>query len=125
MVMIRILLSKKDSDLQLRDFSFSMTMDELVISYKQGDELEGLCFLHLNGMETPRGAITKRTGDWLEGLSQKLQNIFPKIAIFKKMLKSYPLNILKVQSESAKTGTLGQIFIFTENCTPNYPYESF
>ena len=53
--MIRILQPKKDSDLQLRDFSFSMTMDELVISYKQGDGLKGLCFLHLNGMETPRG----------------------------------------------------------------------
>ena len=53
--MIRILKSKKDSDLQLCDFSFSMTMDELVISYKQGDGLEGLCFLHLNGMESLGG----------------------------------------------------------------------
>ena len=41
------------------------------------------------------------------------------------MLKSYPLNILKVQSKSSKISNLGQIFIFTENCTPNYPYESF
>ena len=41
------------------------------------------------------------------------------------MLKSYPLNILKVQSESSKISNLGQIFIFTENCTPNYPFESF
>ena len=48
--MIRILQSKKYSDLQPRDLSFSMTMDELVISYKQGDGLEGLCFLHLNGI---------------------------------------------------------------------------
>ena len=35
------------------------------------------------------------------------------------MLKSYTLNILKVQSESSKISNLGQIFIFTENCTPN------
>ena len=41
------------------------------------------------------------------------------------MLKSYPLNILKVQSDSSKISNLGQIFIFTENCTPNYPYESY
>ena len=33
------------------------------------------------------------------------------------MLKSYPLNIIKVQSESSKISSLGQIFIFTENCT--------
>ena len=43
----------------------------------------------------------------------------------RKMLKSYPLTILKVMSESSKISNLGQIFIFTENCTPNYPYESF
>ena len=43
----------------------------------------------------------------------------------RKMLKSYPLNILKVQSRSSKVSNLGQIFIFTENCTPNNPYESF
>ena len=36
-----------------------------------------------------------------------------------------PLNIFKVQSESWKISNLGQIFIFIENCTPNYPYESF
>ena len=41
------------------------------------------------------------------------------------MLKSYPLNILKVQSDSSKISNLGQIFIFTENYTPNYPYGSF
>ena len=63
-------------------------------------------------------------GGWLEGLSQKPQNIYPKIAILK-MLKSYPLNILKVQSESSKISNLGQIFTFNENCTPNYPYETF
>ena len=33
------------------------------------------------------------------------------------MLKSYPLNILKVRSESSKISNLEQIFIFTENCT--------
>ena len=62
---------------------------------------------------------------WLEGLNKKPQTIYPKIAIFKKLLKSYPLNILKVQSDSSKISNLGQIFIFTENCTPNYPYKSF
>ena len=41
------------------------------------------------------------------------------------MLKSYPLNILKVQSESSKISNLGQIFIFTENCAPNYLYIYF
>ena len=42
------------------------------------------------------------------------------------MPKSYPLNILKVQSESLKISNLGQNFILTENCTPNlYPYQSF
>ena len=28
-------------------------------------------------------SITKRTGGWLEGLSQKFQNIYPEIAILK------------------------------------------
>ena len=41
------------------------------------------------------------------------------------MLKSCPLNILKVQSESLKISNLGQVFIFTQNCTHNYPYESY
>ena len=41
------------------------------------------------------------------------------------MLKSYPLNIPKVQSKGSKISNLGQNFIFTENCTPNYPYEPF
>ena len=67
-------------------------------------------------------SITKHMGDWLEGLSKKPQNIYPKVAI---MLKSYPLNFRKVQSKSSKINNLGQIFIFTENCTLNYPYESF
>ena len=56
---------------------------------------------HFVHVFTPGGhSITKHTGGggWLEGLSQKPQNIYPKIAILKKMLKSYPLNILKVQS---------------------------
>ena len=61
--MIRILQSKKDSDLQLRDFSVLMTMDELVISYKQDDRLEGLCFLHLNGIwKFPGGAYLNIRG---------------------------------------------------------------
>ena len=37
------------------------------------------------------------------------------------MLKSYPLNIPK----GSKISNLGQNFIFTENCTPNYSYEPF
>ena len=41
------------------------------------------------------------------------------------MPKSYALNILKVQSESSKISNLGEIFVFTDNCTPNHPYESF
>ena len=41
------------------------------------------------------------------------------------MLKPYPLNILKAQSDSSNISNLGQILIFTENSTPNYPYESF
>ena len=41
------------------------------------------------------------------------------------MLKSYPLNIPKVQSKSSKISNLGQNFISSENCTPNYPYEPF
>ena len=40
------------------------------------------------------------------------------------MLKSYLLNILKVQSESSKISNLRQIFIFTENCTPNFIHMS-
>ena len=72
---------------------------------------------------SPRvGGITKHMMDWLEGLIRKPQNIYPKVAI---MLKSYPLNFLKVQSKSSKISNLGQIFIFTENCTLSYPYESF
>ena len=33
--MIKILQSKQDFDLQLHDFSFSMAMDELVISHRK------------------------------------------------------------------------------------------
>ena len=58
--MIRILQSKKDFDLQLHDFSFLMTADELVIPHKQGDWLEGLCLLHFNGMETSAIALTDK-----------------------------------------------------------------
>ena len=36
----------------------------------------------------PRGhSITKHTGGWLEGLNQKPQTIYPKIALLKKMPK--------------------------------------
>ena len=77
----------------------------------------------MNLDECPGGhSITKCTGGWLEALSQKPQN---KNSNIRKILESYPINILKVRSESSKISSLGQIFIFTENCTPNYPYESF
>ena len=73
---------------------------------------------------TPGGhSVTKHTGDWLEDVSPKPQNIYTKIAL--KNAKSFPLNLLKVQSERSKISNLGQILIFTENCTTNYPYESF
>ena len=71
-------------------------------------------------------SITKHTGGGLAQRSEsKTPNYLSKNSNIKKMLKSYPLNILKVQSDSSKISNLGQIFIFTENCTPNYPYESF
>ena len=40
------------------------------------------------------------------------------------MIKSYPLNIPKVQSKGSKISNLEQNFIFTKNCTPNYPYRN-
>ena len=76
----------------------------------------------------PRGGTPKlkiRGGGWLEGLSQKPQKYLSKNSNIRKMLKSYPLNILKVQPESSKVSSLGQILIFPGNCTPNYLYESF
>ena len=72
-------------------------------------------------------SITKHTGGG--GVARRSESKTPKYLSknrnIRKMLKSYPLNILKVQSKSSKISNLGQIFIFTENCTPNYPYESF
>ena len=56
--MIRIPQSKKDSDLQLRYFSFSMATSLLFLT-EQGDGLEGLCLPHFNGMETSAIALTK------------------------------------------------------------------
>ena len=55
-------------------------------------------------------SITKHTGGWLEGLSQNLQNIYPKIAILKKC-QNHPLNILKEHSVRWKISNMGQIFI--------------
>ena len=60
------------------------------------------------------GGITEHMGDWLEGLSKKPQNIYPKVAI---MLKSYPLNFLKVQSKSSKISNLGK-FSFSLRIVP-------
>ena len=57
--MIRILQSKKDSDLQLRDFSpFQWLRTSLLFLTEQGDGLEGLCLLYFNGMETSAIALT-------------------------------------------------------------------
>ena len=70
-------------------------------------------------------SITKHTGGLARRSESKTPNYLSKNSNIKKMPKSYPLNILKVQSDSSKISNLGQIFIFTENCTPNYPYESF
>ena len=74
-----------------------------------------LCFL------SP--SITEHTGGGgLARMSEsKSPKYLPKNSNIRKMPKSYPLNILKVQSESSKISNLGEIFIFTENCTPNYP----
>ena len=70
-------------------------------------------------------SITKHTGGLAQRSVSKTPKYLSKNINIKKMLKSYPLNILKVQSESSEISNLGQIFIFTENCTPSYPYESF
>ena len=63
-------------------------------------------------------SLTKHTG----GLARRSESKAPKYpsknSSIKKMLKSCPLNIFKVQSESSKISNLGQIFIFTEKCTP-------
>ena len=56
------------------------------------------------------------------GLARRPESKIPKYlsknSNIRKMLKSYLLNILKVQSESSRISNLVQIFIFTENCTP-------
>ena len=70
-------------------------------------------------------SITKHTRGLARRSESKTPNYLSKNSNINKMLKSYPLNILKVQSDSSKISNLGQIFIFTENCTPNYRYESF
>ena len=77
--------------------------------------------LHIMLKMLPRGhSITKHTGGGGGGggLARR----------FKKCLKNaniIPLNIIKVQFESSKISNLEQIFIFTYNCTINYPCESF
>ena len=70
-------------------------------------------------------SITKHTGGLAQRSESKTPKYLSKNSNIRKMQKSYPLNILKIQSESSKISSLGQIFIFTENCSPNYPYESF
>ena len=67
-------------------------------------------------------SITKHTGGGLARRSEsKTPKYLSKNSNILKILKSYPLNILKVQSESSKIINLEQIFIFPENYTPNYP----
>ena len=56
----RILQSNKDSDLQLRDFSFQWLRTSLLFLTEQGDGLEGLCLLHFDGMETSAIALTDK-----------------------------------------------------------------
>ena len=71
-------------------------------------------------------SIAKHTRGLARRSESKTPKYLSKISNIRKLLKSYPLNILKVQSESSNIlSNLGQIFIFTDNCTPNYPYESF
>ena len=62
---------------------------------------------HLITKHTGRGGLTRRPESETPKYLSKNSNI-------KKMLKSYPLNILKVQFESSKISNLGQIFIFIE-----------
>ena len=67
-------------------------------------------------------SITKHRGGGGGGLARRPESKIPKYlsknSNIRKMLKSYLLNILKVQSESSRISNLVQIFIFTENCTP-------
>ena len=63
---------------------------------------------------SPRGnSITKHMGEggWLEGLSERHRNVYPKMAKLKNA-KIIPLNILKVQSKRSKSSNLGRIFVF-------------
>ena len=67
----------------------------------------------------PRGhSITKHMGGLARRSESKTPKYLSKNSNILKILKSYPLNILKVQSEIIN---LGQFFILSENCTPNYP----
>ena len=72
-------------------------------------------------------SITKHTGGG--GMARRSESKTPKYlsknSNILKMLKSYPVNIPKVQSKGSKISNRGQNFIFTENCTPDYPYEPF
>ena len=70
-------------------------------------------------------SITKHTGELARRSASKTPKYLPKNSNIEKMLKSYPQNILKVQSENSKISNLGQIFNFTVNFTSNYSYESF
>ena len=69
----------------------------------------------------PRGYSTaKHMGGG--GLARRSESKPPKYlsknSNIKNKLKPYLLNIPKVQAESSEISNLGQIFIFTENCTP-------
>ena len=67
----------------------------------------------------PRGhSIAKHMGGLARRSESKLPKYLSKNSNIKKKLKPYLLNIPKVQAESSEVSNLGQIFIFTENCTP-------
>ena len=66
-------------------------------------------------------SITKHMGGLARRSASKTPKYLSKNSNILKILKSYSLNILKVQSESSEIINLGQIFNFPENCTPNYP----
>ena len=64
-------------------------------------------------------SITKHTGGGLARRSEsKTPKYLSKNSNIRKMLKSYPLNNLKVQSKSSKISNLGQIFIFRLRIVP-------
>ena len=57
----------------------------LRLEIRAKEDFNRLQLFSTNKQYVPGGhSITRHTGGWLEGLNQKPQNIYPKIAIFKK-----------------------------------------